>query len=65
MTIVMPLFLFVIGILLLLYVLKCGLYEPDVQEARIIQEHYINVLTCRGHATLRCSKVILFHCLFV
>ena len=36
MTIVMPLLLsFVLGILLLLYVLKCGLYEPDVQEARI------------------------------
>ena len=27
--------LFVLGILLLLYVLKCGLYELDVQEARI------------------------------
>ena len=36
MTIVMPLLLlFVLGILLLLYVMKCGLYEPDVQEARI------------------------------
>ena len=36
MTIVMPLLLsFVLGILLLLYVSKCGFYEPDVQEARI------------------------------
>ena len=35
MTIIMPLLvLFVLGILLLLYVSKCGLYEPDVQEAR-------------------------------
>ena len=36
MTIVMPLFLlFVLGILLLLYVFKCGLYEPDIQETCI------------------------------
>ena len=36
MTIVMSLLLlFVLGILLLLYVSKCGLYEPDVQEVRI------------------------------
>ena len=36
MTIVMPLLLlFVLGILLLLYVSKCGLYEPNVLEAHI------------------------------
>ena len=36
MTITMPLLLlFVLGILLLLYVLKYGLYEHDSQEARI------------------------------
>ena len=36
MTIVMALLLlFVLGILLLLYVLTCGLCEPDVQKARI------------------------------
>ena len=36
MTIVMPLLLlFVLGILLLFYVSKCGLYEPDIQEACI------------------------------
>ena len=48
MTIVMSmLLLYVLGILLLLYVSTCWLYEPDVQEARIIL-----ALGCGAHISL-------------